>query len=129
MKNEEVFDGWEVNTSRYFPEGAVVLVEKEKVKLTIFGEGQREEESCEIGELLDVIFDETGKRRTPFEIMKEVDSVAFYDNDIEVDFDDYIVDEELVYYFDLAEGLTRSEYLEKQARERREEALINAPVD
>ena len=130
MKNEKVFDGWEVNTSIFYPEGAVVLVEKEEiVKLTIFEEGQREISSCEIGNILDVVFDEAGNRRTPFEIMEKVDSVAYYENGIEVEFDDFIVDEELVDFFDSAEGLTRDEFLEKKRRESKEEDLINAPVD
>ena len=123
------FYGWKVNTSRYYPEGPVVHLENEMVKLTIFGQEQREIKSCEIGNIYDVIFDENGNRRTQNEIMNEVDNVAYYDNDIEVEIEDYIVDEELVCFFDSAEGLTRSEFFEKQEIENTEEALINAPVD
>ena len=129
MENE-MFGDWRKNTSRFFPTGAVILVENgEDVVLTIFEQGQREKVSCKIGKTLDVIFDEAGKRRTQFELMKEIDRVAFYEHNIEVDFYDYIVDEELTDMYDAAEGLTRDEYLAKLEKESIEEDLINAPVD
>ena len=125
MAKNRRFSSWDVLDSQFYPKGAVLYIERNMLKLTDFGPGEKELASCEIGTVYEVFFDEEGKLRSQKEIMDEVTRVAIYEKNIDSDYDEYFIAAEVADFYDYCEGLTLGEVLNKIETSEREEVLIN----
>lgn len=115
--NKIPFEDWEKATSQFLPPGPVVHLHGDDVEYTLFGEGEREEEGCVIGNFMDVAFDDDGKSRSDDEIMILIDGVVFDECETEIEYYDYILDDALVAAFSETIGLTKEEYIKKKNSE------------
>ena len=114
---EERFESWEKATSQFLPPGPVIHLHGNNVEYTLFGEGEREEEGCVIGDILDVAFDDEGNSRSDLEIISLIDGVVIHECETEIDSNDYIIDDVLVFALSEMLGLTKEEYLKKKELE------------